>query len=80
MIFRENTELLPIDEEIILRISYNKKMKQVTYTIQMDEFSHSMVEEVINPKFYGYKLGIFIGGNNPTPKPIEILMRRKADK
>ena len=55
-----------------------KNDKNQIALIKMDNVNipiYSTEVKVLNPKLWGYKLGTYIGGNNPAPKIIELKMR-----
>jgi len=74
----ENTINLYYNTEYIFTLTYHKKLQTIRFEIKMDGiktpiYSNNLL--VLNPKLWGYKLGTYIGGNNPAPNNIEFKRR-----
>lgn len=81
-VFDDTSIKFKLKQTYKLSITYTKEYNSVMFNI-LDMSSselilnHRISEEGINSKKIGYKLGIYIGGNNPAPKNIILFRKRK---
>lgn len=81
-IFDDTSVNFKLNQTYKLSITYTKEYNSIMFNI-LDVSSgelllnHRVSDEKINSKKWGYKLGIYIGGNKPAPKDIVLLRKRK---
>lgn len=66
-----------LNVDYTMTIQYSKKAKSVIYEIKGkdDEIIFAVSEVLENLTWWGYSLSVYIGGNLPCPKNIEILKK-----
>lgn len=68
-----NITKLDLNKKYIFSLDFDKDDMKIYYTItHKSHYIYNSVYNVNNFKWWGYSLGLYIGGNNPAPNKIKI--------